>query len=272
MWVNVYDKKKPENKKTYWVTIRCDGLDWIFERTYKNGKWIKKNKHNAEDVSNNVTAWWDQPFPKSCCEKKISYPWVKDLSILPKVGKRYHVLIKTPIKHLNYVMEGIYKYPDQWTDIYGSVLQNVLAWWNEEIPMEPYTLKKDPEKAFGIFPRCELNGFVNKNIVVTFDENKVKQLGFRKTRGNVFGVEDDWWVYERPLWKNQICLNVFMNEQKNCFFVWDNLISGIYDYQANLAMDPSNRVAEIVYDRMESEMAKFADAGIISGHVKGEYV
>lgn len=71
MWVNVYDKKKPENKKTYWVTIRCDGLDWIFERTYKNGKWIKKNNHNAEDMSNNVTAWWDQPFPKSCCEKKF---------------------------------------------------------------------------------------------------------------------------------------------------------------------------------------------------------
>ena len=37
-------------------------------------------------------------------------------------------------------------------------------------------------------------------------------------------------------------------------------------------MDPSNRIAEIVYNQMEAAMAKFADEEIISGHVKGEYV
>lgn len=54
--------------------------------------------------------------------------------------------------------------------------------------------------------------------------------------------------------------------------VLDECFCQPYDYQRILMDDPRNGCASAVRDDVEREMARLADAGVVSGHVPGEYV
>lgn len=45
-----------------------------------------------------------------------------------------------------------------------------------------------------------------------------------------------------------------------------------YDYQYILSRDSQNAYAKAVYEAVEAQMDKLQEAGVLSGHVRGEYI
>ena len=93
-------------------------------------------------------------------------------------------------------------------------------------------------------------------------------FGFRKINGDRF-------VYSRGLGCD-ISFSVTMKEadlNDIKIDVMDDDFGQPYDYQLYLLMDGEPvRVASAIYEKVEAELKKLQDAGIIQGHVRGNYV
>lgn len=100
----------------------------------------------------------------------------------------------------------------------------------------------------------------------TFDS--LLAFGFRK-------IKEDRWVYIRDLGCD-ICFTVTMrvsdlNDLK--IDVIDDDFGQPYDYQLYIMnSEKPGRVVSIIYEKVEAELKKLQDAGIIQGHVRGNYV
>lgn len=97
----------------------------------------------------------------------------------------------------------------------------------------------------------------------------MKNYGFRYVRNY------NSWYYTHTIYDLDISFNVTIyvdNQDEPNIEVLDECFCQPYDYQYILSRDPKFKVALIVKDFVEEQMAKLQTAGIISGFTKGMYI
>lgn len=114
--------------------------------------------------------------------------------------------------------------------------------------------------------------YVNKKIKGhILSDDKMREAGFilvENSGGNA-------WYYGRGIDSVEVSFNVTIyvsNPEEPRIDVLDESWLQPYDYQAYLVRDPEFKVALIVRDFVEKQMDKLQKAGILSGHVPGEYI
>lgn len=114
--------------------------------------------------------------------------------------------------------------------------------------------------------------YVNKKIKgYILSDNKMREAGFilvENSGGNA-------WYYSRGIDSVEVSFNVTIyvsNPEEPRIDVLDESWLQPYDYQAYLVRDPEFKVALVVRDFVEKQMDKLQKAGILSGHVPGEYI
>lgn len=119
--------------------------------------------------------------------------------------------------------------------------------------------------------KVELNRYyVNKKIKShILSDDKMKKAGFQWI--DSLGC----WCYGRGIPSVEISFNVDIYpdhlDEPN-IMVLDEDWGQNYDYQYILSRDPEFKVALMVQDFVEKQMDKLQKAGVLSGHVKGEYI
>ena len=103
-------------------------------------------------------------------------------------------------------------------------------------------------------------------------EEGMRSIGFRTFESR--GVE--YWSYSR-MFRGEICFWVHFpvgsDEQDDLRIdVIDDEFGQPYDYQYILSRNKSHAFALEVRGRVEEEMQKLQDAGVLSGHVDGDYI
>lgn len=145
----------------------------------------------------------------------------------------------------------------------------IEGWWDEPKP-EPMKLEK--HNAFLVFPDFEVNERgINKKIKVhLLPEKEMRKLGFTDYR-------EGYWYFCRGVVSN-ITFSISINKKDPADFqidVLDDDFCQPYDYQAMLSKETytkPNKVAVKTYEEVEKWMAYLEEHGIVSGHVKGEYI
>ena len=91
-----------------------------------------------------------------------------------------------------------------------------------------------------------------------------------------FGDWYDRWVYMKDIDKmSDIYLSVRIykdNPGNYCIDVIDDDFGQPYDYQYILSKNPSHEFALKVKSKVEKEVWRLVDAGVISGHKRGAYI
>ena len=110
---------------------------------------------------------------------------------------------------------------------------------------------------------------VNANIKVhVLNEDKMRELGFTDFR-------EGYWYYCKAVGGKDITFNLSINKVNAEDFRLDVLDEGFlqpYDYQYYLERNPEHQFAIQVRDNVEEQMGILQAAGVLSGHVKGEYI
>ena len=98
-------------------------------------------------------------------------------------------------------------------------------------------------------------------------EEQMRKFGFRDTGHGT-------WCYGRDV-ADDICFSVSIDKENSYDFridVIDEDFGQPYDYQHMLATNSENEYAMKIWTGVEAHMKKLTDAGIISGHIRGEYI
>ena len=102
------------------------------------------------------------------------------------------------------------------------------------------------------------------------DEDTMNSLGFRKH-------DDGVWSFSKThiIHKN-LYLNLWIRliPEKNLTFIdiLDDEFCQPYDYQSMLAKGTNNKYAIGAFEWVETQMEYLQDAGVLSGHNKGDYI
>lgn len=98
------------------------------------------------------------------------------------------------------------------------------------------------------------------------DDDRMRAAGFTDNRSTV-------WYYCANLGRD-ISFNVTIPKDGSrlTIDVIDEMFLQPYDYQAILRRNPLHPLAHDIYEAVEKQMAKLTIAGIISGHVPGDYI
>lgn len=120
-----------------------------------------------------------------------------------------------------------------------------------------------------------MNVKVNKNGVNAkikshiLSDERMKNNGFRK-------FNDECWSYYKILdAKNDISfsIDINMNDESDLRIdILDEEFGQPYDYQYMLERNPNFKIALDIRDKVEIYMDRLEDAGILTGHVRGEYI
>lgn len=85
----------------------------------------------------------------------------------------------------------------------------------------------------------------------------------------------EYWHWLRPL-KDEIEMHVSIYkenpERMVDIAVIDDDFGQYYDYQRILSGTPNHKFALLIREKVESYMTKLQEAGVLSGHVYGEYI
>jgi hypothetical protein len=101
-------------------------------------------------------------------------------------------------------------------------------------------------------------------------EAEMRKFGFTDYAG-------DTWCYSKPVYKKsyEISFDISINKLDADNYridVLDEDFCQPYDYQHMLENNPTAEIPLKISEDVEREMARLADAGIVSGHVYGEYI
>lgn len=111
--------------------------------------------------------------------------------------------------------------------------------------------------------------YVNAAIKVnTLPDNEMRKIGFTD-------YEKEAWYYSRNLSTFDISFNVTINKNNPLDLSIDILDEDFlqpYDYQLILKRNPDHPAALQVQEFVEEQMEYFQKTGVLSGHVKGEYI
>lgn len=131
-------------------------------------------------------------------------------------------------------------------------------------PLERWAAATDIDQEI----RVDENGLNEKIGFHVLDEASMAHAGFRRTVGD----PDRWYLCQAL--GNDITLNVTVpeNGSRGRIDVLDEAFCQPYDYQLILAKNPRHPIANKVRDQVEAHIAKLQELGIISGHVRGEYI
>lgn len=152
--------------------------------------------------------------------------------------------------------------------------ETVRGWWSETIE-KPVCMAVEMRKPYIVFPECEIsvsgnNAKLKANLL---SDEKMVESGFRWI--GAIGK----WVFNKVILPRQgISFTVSIPKEHSENFridVLDDLFGQPYDYQGILSKptyDEPNRVAVKCYQEVEKYMERLQKAGIIEGHVKGEYI
>ena len=118
------------------------------------------------------------------------------------------------------------------------------------------------------WPPCEvdehgLNRAIEGHVL---PDAEMRALGFTDHRA-------DEWYYLRLL-RDDISFNVTIPKDggRLRIDVLDEMFCQPYDYQSILRHNGDHPIAHQTYEDVEREMARLAEAGVITGHVPGDYI
>ena len=163
---------------------------------------------------------------------------------------------------------------DNMSAVTHEITRDVRGWWSEVIE-EPVCMAVEMRKPYIVFPECKINASGNnaKLKANLLSDEQMMNAGFRWIRA----IEK--WVFNRVILPRQnISFNVLIPKEHPENFqidILDDSFGQPYDYQSILSKptyDESNRVAVKCYQEVEKCMERLQKAGIIEGHVKGEYI
>lgn len=197
--------------------------------------------------------------------------WIKpDDERKPEFNREYWV---TTIFYMNpVVVEALYAKNGKWylmnANSRGREIE-VDGWWNSPKP-KPMLVTK--EKPFIVFPECEVNEKgINKKIKANLlDDKKMRELGF-------FDHREGYWHLMRGV-AEDITFGLTINKTDPNDFninVLDDNFCQPYDYQSSLSKETYHGPSPFaikVYHNVEKIMKWLTECGVISGHVKGEYI
>ena len=155
-----------------------------------------------------------------------------------------------------------------------EITKAVRGWWSEAIE-KPVCMAVEMRKPYIVFPECEIGASGNnaKLKANLLSDEQMINAGFRWI--GAIGK----WVFNRVILPRQgISLTVSIPKEhpENLRIdVLDDSFGQPYDYQSilsNPTYDEPNRVAVKCYQEVEKYMERLQKAGIIEGHVKGEYI
>lgn len=170
------------------------------------------------------------------------------------------------------VVEALYNKNDKWylmdANSRGREIR-IDGWWDSPKP-NPMLVPK--EKPFIVFPKYEVNERgINKKIKVNiFDDKKMRELGFSDRR-------EGYWNFMREV-AVDITFGLSINKMDPNDFninVLDDNFCQPYDYQSYLSKETYHGPSQFainVYNNVEKIMECLTECGIVSGHVKGEYI
>lgn len=98
-------------------------------------------------------------------------------------------------------------------------------------------------------------------------DKKMRKVGFTDYR-------EGFWYFCRDL-GHEISFSVTINKadaEDLCIDVLDEDFGQPYDYQRYLKNIPENEFAIKIRDKVEYWMEYLQDEGVLSGHIKGEYI
>ena len=155
-----------------------------------------------------------------------------------------------------------------------EITKTVRGWWSEAIE-KPVCMAVEMRKPYIVFPECEINASGNnaKLKANLLSDEKMMNAGFRWVK--VLGA---WCLFRYIVPRQSISLTVSSPKEHPENFrvdVLDNAFGQPYDYQSILSKptyDEPNRVAVKCYQEVEKYIERLQKAGIIEGHVKGEYI
>lgn len=100
-------------------------------------------------------------------------------------------------------------------------------------------------------------------------DEEMRALGFTDR------VEGKWYYFHHVSDDGEITFNVTLDKagvEDLRIDVLDEMFGQPYDYQYLLKRNPSKGYPAQVHDAVEQEMARLQDAGVLFGHVVGEYI
>lgn len=197
--------------------------------------------------------------------------WIKpDDERKPEFNKIYWV---TTIFYMDpVVVEALYNKNGKWyfmdRNSRGREIK-VDGWWNSPKP-KPMLVPK--EKPFILFPKYEVNekGLNTKIKANILEDKKMQALGFTDYR-------EGYWNFMREV-AEDITFSLSINKTDSNDFninVLDDNFGQPYDYQSSLSKETyhgPSPFAVSVYNNVEKIMEWLTECGVISGHVKGEYI
>lgn len=198
--------------------------------------------------------------------------WInpKNQEIKPKEGNTYWVTVlefgNVFVEEATYEGKGIWKVAGK----YGkSYVCDIEGWWPSPKPSPMKIRKKAPLLDFPDYEVGE-NGINVKIKVRLLDDSRMRKLGFTDFR-------EGYWYLSKGITKD-ISFSISINKKDPLDFridVLDENFCQPYDYQSMLSESTFKEppaVACTVYEKVEEIMDWLAKAGIVSGHVKGEYI
>lgn len=140
----------------------------------------------------------------------------------------------------------------------------------------------DKEKYVNCTPmfteKVECNGLgVNNKIQFHFNEENLTNFGFKYCKP-CLSIPASWYYNRMFTYKGSefdFCVHWYLEPYKGAQLgidLLDDEFCQPYDYQSILNRNPTNICAHKVLEFVETEIKKLQDAGIISGHVEGEYI
>lgn len=124
----------------------------------------------------------------------------------------------------------------------------------------------------------DCNGLgVNNKIKFHFNKENLTNFGFRYAKP-CLSIPASWYYMKMFSFKGaefDFAVHWYLEPYKGAQLSIDLLDDDFcqpYDYQHILSKNPENICAHKVLEFVEKEMKKLQDAGILSGHVEGEYI
>lgn len=118
------------------------------------------------------------------------------------------------------------------------------------------------------WPPCEVDEH-GLNVAIeghVLPDDEMRALGFTDRAGTT-------WYWSRTL-RDDVSLNVTIPKDggRLRIDVLDEMFCQPYDYQAILARNGGHPIAHQTYEDVERELARLTEAGVITGHVPGDYI
>lgn len=128
------------------------------------------------------------------------------------------------------------------------------------------------------------NGVNSKIQYHILSDEKMKEIGFSKNyyEGTEHEKYSPYWWFNRPIqfpdsemWDDvdfSFIVRIPKNGSDLDITIIDECWGQPYDYQLILKNNPKNVYANVIRDCVEELMDYLQDHGVLSGHVKGEYI